>query len=288
MDLSIGLDWISCTVTQQKNEESQSEILAFEGKALPMKWGRLGYMIAEKYPSGAIKLYTPAETRMGIHLIYSGQAIAYAVTEYAMTDLALLNHLCTYGRIGRLDIRLDATGKRINIRRLYEEALRGKAIKRSSRVQFVESAKSGNERGAMTTYIGSMKKRTKLLRVYDKGAQLGATIPHTRFELEHRGKIAQNAANRLKSANFEDYGALVLAIIKGYCQWPDYPTVVKVFDGVFPVRVSVPAHVHGNTVRWLLDTVAPTLAREIALNPAVLTEFMESVAGHLRELGVME
>lgn len=288
MDLSAGIDWISCTLPRKKAEERHAEIVPFEGQSQGLKRGKLGYMIAEKYPSGAIRLSTPEDSRMGVHLIYSSQAIAYCVQEYAITDLALLTHLCEFGRVGRLDLRLDATGKRVNIRRLYEEALKGKAVKRSDKVQFVESAETGNERGAATCYIGSMKKRTKLLRVYDKGAQIGATIPHTRFEIEHRGKIATNAANRLKTANNEDYGELVLAIIKDYCHWPQYPTVARIFDDINPVRISVPVHVHGNTVKWLLDTVAPTLAREIALNPIVLSEFMQSVSATLRELGAME
>jgi hypothetical protein len=64
--------------------------------------------------------------------------------------------------------------------------------------------------------------------------------------------------------------------------------LVELFSDSEPIPISTPQHVRGNTAKWLLDCVAPTLARETILDTALLTEFMIRVRDELKAQGAME
>ena len=282
MKLSSGIDWISATFPADYNQKWQSTILPFEGKGIETR-GHMGYTIAQRFITGAIMMFNPDRPDMGIYVSYSSAAIQSANADFDCTDEMLLHWLSRHGRISRLDVRLDARDIDINIRTLYRRALNNRVRTQTRSISYVDSAEIGNEKGAETCYIGSMKKRKKLLRVYDKAAQLGTGECHTRFELETHGRIALNAAKTLKSANFGDYGALIRGMIKRYCEWFDYLPAKRIFDDMSPVMIDVPAHVYGDTDKWLLDTVAPTLARQVLITPGLLTEFMVRVSDALKD-----
>jgi hypothetical protein len=282
MNVSSGLDWISCTFPHDYNEKWQLAILPFEGRGIETR-AHLGYTICQQFATGALMMSNPERPDMGIHTIYSSEAIRSAKSDFECSDEQLLHYLARHGRITRLDVRLDVRDLVLNIRTLYKRAMAGRAETQTVKIGYVSSAKVGAEKGAETCYIGSMKKRTKLLRVYDIAMQLGTGGTHTRFELEAHGRIATNAAKTLKSANFDDYGAIIAGMIKRFCEWPDYRPCQRIFDDTTPIAIDVPAHVYGDTEKWLLDTVAPTLARQTLLNPALLTEFMIRIADYLQK-----
>ena len=135
---------------------------------------------------------------MGIHVTYSARAIANAMVEFDCTQEQLLHYLMRGAKLSRLDVCFDLQNSEIDIHSLYRDAKEGNVHTRSKSIGFVESAKIGREKGSQTLYIGSQKKRKKLLRVYDKGEQLGLGIDLKRFELEMRGDIANNAGLKLK------------------------------------------------------------------------------------------
>lgn len=124
-----------------------------------------------------------------------------------------------------------------------------------------------------TFYIGDLKKRGKkgLFRAYDKGAQLDITREVLmRIELEERGENANNSAKRIAN------GATVSQVFKSR-----FDIETEKFQQIFDCD-SVPIErgkgkektmtEDERKWKWLIETVAPTLARAIALEPVDVTE----------------
>jgi len=218
---------------------------------------------------------------MGIHVVYSASAIAQMYDLYGVSQKQLLEHMCNGAKIARMDVRLDCEDSGLDIEHLYKSAKLGQIETLARSVGYQESAKTGNENGAPTCYIGSLKKRTKLLRVYDKGAQNGELIDLKRFELELHGHAAKTAANGLKTADLSDWAASIGSLIKGYCYWPGDKIVEDIFSDFSRWVIRVPEVLPGNTVTWLLEVCAPVLARQAVFDSGLLVEFMHRVTEEL-------
>jgi hypothetical protein len=282
-----GLDWISATFPDTEQEKSQTHIWDVEGVGVECR-AMNGYTLAHRLASGCILMQAPDDVRLGSHVIMSAAAIENYSSMYEISQDVILHAMLGAGRLSRLDVRLDVYGWKAPFLKMYQQHKGGKTETRATKASFTESALSGSEKGAATVYIGSTKKRTKLLRVYDKGMQNHTHDLISRFELECRGQSATNAGKRLKRANFGDYGAIIKGMLKNFCQWPGIPKLVELFSDSTPIPISTPQHVRGNTAKWLLDCVAPTLARETILDTALLTEFMIRVRDELKAQGAME
>jgi len=241
-----------------------------------------GYTNARKYVSGAIVQWHPNHPSMGINCTYPAQALSYAADNFGLSQAEILSELSQYGSISRIDVCLDINGIDIDIRDLYKQALSGKVKKRAKKFGYVESAESGNEKGASTAYIGSMHKRKKLLRVYDKGKQLNLDDFKIRFELEQHGQLAHKSANIL-SKEPSRMAENIAGLIKGYADFSD--TVAGfAFAEAVPIKASHPQYRKSDTAKWLNETVAKTLAREVNSDYNVLDDFMSAFKYHLTQL----
>lgn len=239
---------------------------------------RNGYTSGMRCKSGATIAWNDERPDMGTHVVYSATAIKKASEEFGLTQDRILHYLTEFAHVARLDLRVDAQNYQVNIKSLYEQAIAGDVRTRSKSTAFVDSGGIGSkEAGASTVYIGSQKNRKKLLRVYDKGSQLGINIDLTRFEIEYHGKIAQNAAKSLKSTKFEDYGVVMKGMIRDYADWTDDETFQEIFGNAERIPVSVPQAGDTNTVQWLLGTIAPILARELVRDFSIADRFGEIV-----------
>lgn len=240
-----------------------------------------GYTNARKYASGAIVQWHPAQPAMGINCTYPAQSLAFAADNFGLSQDEILAELSQYGRISRIDVCLDINGMDIDIRDLYKQALSGKVKTRAKQFGYVESAESGNEKGAATAYIGSMHKRKKLLRVYDKGKQLNLDDFKIRFELEQHGELANKSAAILKKEP-GNIASNIAGLIKGYADFTD--TVAGfAFNDATPIRASHPQYRKSDTAKWLIESVAKTLAREVNADYNVLDDFMSAFKYHLTQ-----
>lgn len=247
---------------------------------MPAK-ARNGYSEAYRFPSGAILMQNPDVERMGTHVIYSAKAIANCENMYDVKQFGLLEYIAKNAKITRLDIRFDYIDHDVDIRALYDEIVSGKHKTRAKSFAYVESAKSGQETGASTCYVGSQKKRKKLLRIYDKGAQTGLDDFWTRYELEFRGGTSQNAANDLLITGEKRRGSKILEMINGYI---DLSGTIEAFADIEGVKVSVPKYEKSDTAKWLLTTVAKTLAKECHLDNSLYEQFVHEFAQEFRRL----
>lgn len=246
----------------------------------------MGYAQARRYKSGAIVQWHDAHPNMGVHVTYSAQALSFAAENFQMSQHEILNHLTEFARVSRIDVCVDVDYAEIDIRQLHLDMRSGKVKTRAKTFDYVESAKAGSEIGSRTAYVGSMHKRKKLLRVYDKGMQLNLDHFKTRFELEVHGVPAQHAANVIKQ-NPDTMAEKINGMITGYADFSDthagqYLTLNQ------PIKLSHPVYKKSDTSKWLIDVVSKTLAKEAYQDYNVLEEFMRAFQYHYQQIETTE
>ena len=281
MELSTNIDWISVTYPFRYLDKDYPMVMPDDHKSgFQMVRGNNGYTQAKQYPSGALEMINHQHESMGVHVVYSAQAIAYACENFGCEQWEILDYLSQSAKISRLDIALDVHNVEIDIRQLHADALSGKIKTRVKTLDYVERAEIGQEKGARTLYFGSMTKRKKLLRVYDKGMQLNLDNYLTRFELETHGLIASNATKTLLS-DIENMAQTIRAMISGYVNMRDsLPDEIFTNDDI---KIALPKYKKSNTAEWLIGTVAKTLANEVYSDRSVFDEFISMFQYHLNE-----
>ncbi len=288
MELSTGLDWISVTFPHDFPQRWQTCVHPADTETMRDTKPRNGYSRATVHASGATQSTNDNRPDMGIHIVYSGSAIAQMFDLYGVSQKQLLEHLCNGAKVARIDVRLDCEDSGLDIESLYKSARAGNVETKARSVGYQESAKTGNAHGAPTCYVGSLKRRTKLLRVYDKGMQTGGFIDLKRFELELHRQGAVTAANGLNAADLTDWASHIGSLIKGYCYWPSDNIVETIFSDYSKWVLNVPEVLPGNTVKWLLEVCAPVLAREAAFDSGLIVEFMHRVTEQLEAIGAIK
>lgn len=233
--------------------------------------GQNGYTSAKKYVSGVIEMVNPQRESMGIHVIYSGKVLQTISERYGVTrDEILRFHTTLGGRIARIDFAIDIRNYNLNLNDLWEQLEQGTAITKSSHSR----TQSGKDRGD-TVYVGSRKSRKKLLRAYDKAKEMGNFVDdYKRVELECRQEVARNATALYQHQNYQ--ADTILAMVRAFCDFP-LSDVWNTILTVDPEKIPVGDKAIGNTEKWLLEQVAPALARAYAGNPAIMDEFTKRV-----------
>jgi hypothetical protein len=271
--ISACIDWISATYPYAYRAKNQPTVL-------PDDWiggfekvhGINGYSHAKLYQSGALECYHPEQEQMGIHVIYTAQSLLSACENYNCSQYEILDYFSESAKITRLDLALDAENIEIDIRKLYEQMLTGIVVSRARTFDFTESAKAGNEIGARTAYVGSMRNRKKLLRTYDKGMQMNLDHYLIRFELETHGGIAQNAACLLLD-DISRMQETIAGMIQGYADFSK-SVAAPVFADVASIKIGLPRYQRSDTANWLINSVAKTLAKETDKDPFVAQAFL--------------
>lgn len=285
MDVSANIDWISASYPfGYEHVTGKIAVLPSENQGLKTS-GMYGYDKATRYNSGAIKLESSVSQKMGIHVVYTAKAIAKAHELYGYSQDYILNYLMGGARITRLDVCIDVKNSPVDIEQLYRDAKSGAIKTRAKQFGYVESATEKDEKAhtAATCYIGSMHKRKKLLRVYDKGAQLGLEFDLKRFELELHGALSNNAAHMIRGYGFDEMGETIKSMIAGYADFSG-THAGEIFTSVEPVKIAHPQYKKSDTAAWLTKTVAPVLAREVLEDPELFNHFFWAFNAEMEKL----
>jgi len=280
--VSAHCDWISATYKNDHTRSGKANVLPDDhASGFSIIRANNGYDTAKQYRSGAIEQWNSKHPDMGIHVTYTAQALREAQVNFNVDANGILDYIMLGAKITRLDVCLDIENAEIDIRQLHADLVSGKAKTRATTFDFMERAKKGQESGAMTTYVGSMKKRKKLLRVYDKGKQLGLDTLLTRFELETHGTIANNAAIILQS-DMSDNGKIIAGMIKGYADFSG--THVGKYFEADEIKIALPKYQKSDTAKWLIEVVAKTLANEAYRDYNVKETFEQYFQFHYNNL----
>jgi len=283
-ELSAHIDWISVTAPHHDMRDNERHcVLADDYKnGFKTVRGTMGYTSARQYQSGAIVQWNDAHVSMGVHVTYSAQALRYASENFNMEQTEILESLTAFGRLSRIDVCVDIASVPIDISKLYADMKSGTVRTKAKTFDYVESAKAGNEQGAKTAYVGSMHKRKKLLRVYDKGMQLNLDDYLTRFELEVHGVPAQQAGRELLR-EYSVFADTIRNLIAGYADFSQ-THAGQYLTSNMPIKLSHPKYQKSDTAKWLVETVAKTLAKETYKDYNVFEEFTKAFKYHLEQL----
>jgi hypothetical protein len=252
-----SLDWLTYTVPYEIGYEEafpRHEALALTGEVLP---NIKGYNTRLSLTHGSVSFHTDYPQQK-ICVQFTGQDLR--LLRNAGVDLRNLLYyaLGNGGWITRLDFVVDYYDPS-SPRDLYQ-AWGDKTLRTPAhQCQFIlaEDRREGEQEPAYTTYFGS-NTSGRMLRCYDKAAQMKVCGPWTRIELVSR----KERADRLGRAMCrEDIGLVGKQAIRGFVQCK----VAWFNDALTGPSVYIPAEPpkEHNTKRWLLDLVLPTLVKEV-------------------------
>jgi len=177
--------------------------------------------------------------------------------EGGITALSMLEWvLGEGGRVTRIDLAIDVFDQDIDIVALASTPRIKSAPGSCRKWNYFK----GHD-GGCTAYIGS-RKSEKFLRIYDKAAEQGITDRKwTRFELEIKGDAAKVVAEQVAALKEGEHALYIKGIMKAMFN-PDHPLYQEI--------ISAPAHIvttnkdtDDNTLEWLMNSVAKTLAKTI-------------------------
>lgn len=219
-----------------------------------------GYTQAWQLRSGTFIQFNGNRPEMGVNMVCSGQALAHIGWRQPL-KLAV-----DRGSVSRLDVTIDVNDVSFDLEALYKLVDSGSCQTKARNCSFITS-KTGK-----TLYVGK-RSADRMLRIYDKGGELGGTLgEHWRIEAEIKGRPAMATAKRLLAEEQDGYkvfaSILACPLHKGYSDAIKATVAEKPFDTDKRRR---------DTESWLFGLVAKVMADHERLNPGALVAFNETV-----------
>lgn len=202
---------------------------------------------------------------MGSHVILSGSVLE----EYRamnITDKRVLQYIGRQGaHFSRIDVAIDVWDgviKPATILAAYRTGAAKMPIKSASVIEGVKRIDDDTMPG-ITAYFGSRESQ-RMLRVYDKGVQLGTSENLIRFELELKAERARDVAKKIQDEN-SDTRRVINGELLAFVAWRNKKWLELVSDTqgeILKIERKLP-----KTLDWLLNTCAMSLAKYHIENP---------------------
>lgn len=268
------VDWLSTTFKGSISDTDARDALSFgfPKRAWTNSTPRFGYSSLLLHPFGHSIMSNPGRPEMGVHVSFTGRSLK-SLSEGSISPIEMLNwSLREGGKCTRIDLAIDVFDHAIDIVALAGSARVKEAPGSARKWKFYKG-----DDGGCTAYIGS-RKSDKFLRIYDKAIESGnRERPWTRFELEIKGDSAKVVAAEFAALPEEERAAYIKGIMKA---------MFNPIDEFYQELMTAPAvHVKtvkdtdDNTLEWLMNSVAKTLAKTILRRSDVdvWTEFVSMV-----------
>jgi len=277
METSFAVDWLSCTFKGITDKAIRKALLFGQKDDVwqPIK-AMHGYSWAIQHPFGHIVMGHVARPIMGTHIMLPGQALAKLQAGGVDAMLLVKWAVEEGGKITRLDLAIDVRDQQIDIPML-RECPQVKTHPGSTKRWHLHE---GDDGGA-TLYVGS-RKSDKMMRIYDKAAQMDMTdCLWTRFELEVKRETSAKVAAALVSLPSGEIPHMVKGMMKGLFN-PDISIYQRIMEAP-AVHVPSTKDTSDNTLDWLFNSVAKTLAKQMKKHPdvAVWDVFVDSVQSNM-------
>ncbi len=283
LNVGFALDWISMTVKGVSDTAVARALLFGQDMGSYLQINPMnGYSLAVRHPFGHIVMSNTKRFDMGVHVMFPGSSLKQLVLGGVM-PLSLIKWGVDQGaKITRIDLAIDVHDVQVDMNKLYQskqvKGLEGSSKKRS---------KIENDDGGYTIYFGS-RKSAKMLRVYNKAAEQGLPgVMWTRFEMEIKENAAHETAAAIECMSNDQAAFYTMGVIKGHYNADD-----SLFQQIMaaPARhVSTTKDESDQTLKWLYDSVAKTVATQMRKNPHldVWGLFSESVMANVKAQGGM-
>lgn len=188
--LSIALDWLSVTFHSEVKAHDFLLRYATSAKDEPIAPIR-GYEWGTRCASGVSRYTASSRPEMGIHVVFSGQALAHFNDIGIKSSDILTEALVQGGKVSRIDLSKDATGEGIDLDAIAKSAINGSYKGRAR-----ECKEWRDKEGGQTIYIGS-RTSDRFARIYNKSAERKITGDWVRYEFELKGHVAKQIARVL-------------------------------------------------------------------------------------------
>lgn len=282
METGFALDWLSFTV---KGIEDVAACNALSFGQAYEAWTPIqavhGYALAKQHPFGHMVMSNYKRPDMGVHVMMNGGALS-KLTELQYDTLNLLSWAMGEGaRITRLDLAIDVHDVPVEIKHL--PAL--KQVKGQEGSALKWNLITGSD-GGVTLYIGS-RKSEKFMRVYNKAVQMDIPGANwTRFELEVKRDTCRTIAAAISALKRDEVAPYVKGLMRSLFN-PADQTYQLIMDAP---AVTVPStkDASDNTIDWLINSVAKTLAKQMRMHhdTDVIGMFTDAVHANLKQLGI--
>lgn len=274
------LDWLSCNVSQSDDPRMVFPLLDWHF----MGAGHHGYRARyECGKTGAVLEMDSADTSMGNHFTFSGEALNSLRRDYGGTDTGLVNHLVRRGaKASRIDLTINIHEGNITPASMRDALRKGTCQAKSKVSRFIEG-KNGDIEGD-TLYIGSPTS-DRQFRCYNKAAETGIMDrgAWVRLELELR-RLRANGA--LQACGVNGVGPTISGHMEDFLDWRDIEFQRALgSEGVEPLELPRKAT---NRQRWLLGQVAQALAKEICVDEDFALKFWSSVGAEVARIKTSE
>lgn len=262
MKTALSIDWISAT---DHSNELTPKYTAHPALHDWENWesanGTNGYTSGAKHATGTKLYINPKRPDMGKHIIYSGKTLQRINKMYNINSISVLKHHIDSGHtIARIDIALDFYGGSLDVMDFQHAFLHGEA---STRLRSASVIKSLTDRGH-TFYIGSKKRRKKLVRIYDKSAEMNWDFNCIRVEVQLMGKPATKVS--IDAIRGESVAGVLLGAMKDVINFPLISEWNKAMASSKDIKIGTESEMLGDTQKWLEQTVRMCLIKQSVLD----------------------
>lgn len=255
------LDWLSITTHSTK---APDWIIGTSINELPYS-PLPNYEKASQGNTGAIICQHSQKPELGLHIILSGETLGILRGE-GHTDIEICQFFESE-KSSRIDIAVTAE----NINRYRESLTPSRIAKLAASGKMKSKMKPDNgvvspDSHLETAYIGSRASRNRLLKIYDKGVELGDIADKIiRYEL-------QTNKNAMGVVRAVAQGLDIGGIIRRYVDFPECHEWITIMNSesvrmpqLEDYRTAHQKRVDKNNDRWhwLLTSVAPALAKAL-------------------------
>jgi len=280
--MELILDWISITShTHHGKMQDGCHYALNDWNQWELTTARNGYTEGAKHSTGTKVYQNHGRKEMGTHIIYSGKALQKIEQEFNTSAFDVLKwHVKRGHNIARIDIAVDFKNTSLTVQD-FENAYDSGLCKTKLRSANVIKEKHGD---GHTLYIGSKKKRKKLVRIYDKMAETKTAIAWTRCEIQIMGKPATKIA--VDATNGSSMKQVLLGAMLDVVDFPSVPLWSSSFNDIDKVKLGSESDHLADTREWLNRTVFKSILKEADKDGMWFDEYISALLVEARKSGI--
>ncbi len=272
LELYCSIDWLSVTSKILQGEVSPEKLLTERTDGN----GWMGYKSSYHYESGIVHLWS--EDRPEIHCVYSGKTLRN-ISEIMSIQELIQWHSKQGHRVTRIDTAIDVMNTGARIIEFAQDWKKG-TVKTHARSGTMIS--DPRDIAGDTFYVGSRKKKRKLLRIYDKAKEQRIDKDWLRFEMQYGGGAARSCASAV--AHTDSLSKTFRGQLRAFCEFshPVYQMVIGNSEPM-PVRHDMPSGVDKRLL-WLWTSALPAMVTLEQEKPGMVQILMNEVYERIERL----
>jgi len=260
-----SIDWLSVTTPHGRGALYPKPL----GTEYEEKSGKMGYECCFVYQSGITHLWS--KNRKEHHIIYSGKTLKNVVEVMPIQQLVQF-HVDLGHRVSRIDTAIDVFDSGTPVQDFAEDWKHNRVVTRAKSGLLISDPKglSGD-----TFYLGSLKKRRKLLRVYDKAAEQNVDKDWIRLEMQYGQGAARSSAKQI--ADCESLSETIIGQLRGFARF-QVQVYTDIVENALTVNVAhnLPSGV-SKRKHWLNTSVTPALVAQELETPGFIRDYLHYV-----------